>query len=136
MNGSLEIKKFIISLIKCSPAAFVTENFEKEIIEGVVTPIWINKSGDVLTIDKGHIINGKKITEMMMKFRVKRNNTSFDLWPITFFSIDGKSLSAETMFRDKVLVNAKVQDELIVIADTWGKALAAQSFSRSLSANQ
>ena len=134
MNGSVEFKKFIYAVIKSVGTSFVEENFEKEISEGVTTPIYIKKDADVLTVGKNHLVEGKTITDMVMKFRVKRNGTSFDLWPISFASIDGRSLSAETLFREKILVNAKVQNELIALADTWGKALAAQAFNRSLSA--
>lgn len=134
-NGSVEFKKFIYFATKSTDAAFIEENFEKEISHGVSTPIFIKKTADLLTVGKNNIVEGKTITDMVMKFRVRRNGTSFELWPISFVSLDGRSLSAETLFRNKILVNAKVQDELIVLADTWGKALAAQAFNRSLSLN-
>ena len=135
MNGSVEFKKFIHTVTKNVGASFVEENFEKEISEGVTAPIFIKKAADVLTVGKNNIVEGKAITDMVMKFRVKRNGTSFDLWPISFASIDGRSLSAETFYHDKILINTKIQDQLIELADTWGKALAAQAFNRTLSIN-
>lgn len=136
MNGSIEIKKFILSALKGMNILQLDQDFEKELTTGVVTPISISKALDVLTIRKCHSFSDKSVVDLMMKFRIKRNGTGFDLWPIYFTSVDGRSINAETIFRDKILINSKIQGELIELADTWGKALSAQAFARTLHANR
>lgn len=133
MNGSIEIKKYVLSVLKDISILQLDQDFEKELATGVVTPISISKTSDILTIRKCHSFSDKNVVDLMMKFRIKRNGSGFELWPIYFTSVDGRSINAETVFRDKILINSKLQDELIELADTWGKALSAQAFARTLS---
>ncbi len=70
-----------------------------------------------------------------MIFRVRRNGRDFDLWPVTFTAADGRNVNAELHCDDRVLLNCSVQNDLIEIANTWGKALAAQRVQHGLHKN-
>jgi hypothetical protein len=135
MHGSVEFKNFFLAVLKNSSHSASDINFELEVVDGVVTPILIKKSGDFLSISKYHAYNDRIIVDIAMSFRIKRINEKLELWPIFFQSIDGKLLNAEFDLNGKVLTNAKVQGEIIDIADNWGKSLLSQFFVRNL-ANQ
>ena len=134
-KGSTEIKKFILSKLSLSEDDIFCEDFEKEISKKISSPITISKTKDILTLKKAMSFNHTDVFDFVMNFRVKRSGASFELWPISFKSSDGKDINAEISFNNRTLVNSQIQNELIDLSNTWGKALMAQGLSRSLELN-
>ena len=127
-RGAHEIKKVIAKMLgpKLDDKNFFNSNFSKKITKKVASPLNIEKTADRLTISKGASFKQPQQIDFTMTFRVRRNGRDFDLWPITFTAADGRDVNAETYCDDRVLLNCSVQNDLIEIANTWGKALAAQ----------
>jgi hypothetical protein len=97
-KGSTEIKKFILSKLSLSEDDFFCEDFEKEISKKISSPITISKTKDILTLKKAMSFNHTDVFDFVMNFRVKRSGASFELWPISFKSSDGKDINAEIFF--------------------------------------
>lgn len=134
-KGSTEIRKFILSKLSLNEDDIFYEDFEKEISKKISSPITISKSKDILTLKKAMSFNHPDVFDFVMNFRVKRSGASFELWPISFKSSDGKDINAEISLNNRTLVNSQIQNELIDLSNTWGKALIAQGLSRSLELN-
>lgn len=125
-NGTSEIKKYIYTKLKLFNTSIEDESFKLEIEERVSSPILISKNKDLISIKKSVSFKHINDYDIEMYFRIKKYNCSFDLWPIKFISKDGKSITAEIDLNGKKLINQVVQNELIELANTWGKALLAQ----------
>ena len=134
-KGSTEIKKFILSKLSTSEASFLSEDFEKEITEMISSPIIISKANNILTLKKAMSFSHADVYDFVMSFRIRKSGATFDLWPISFKSADGKDVKAEVHFNNRSLVNPRIQNELVELSNTWGKALMAQGLSRSLEAS-
>ena len=133
-QGAHEIKKVIKKMLgpKLNDAKFFNGNFSKKITKKVSFPIKIEKSANRLTISKGESFKKPEQIDFTITFRVRRAGKDFDLWPVAFQASDGRDVNAETYCNDRVLVNCAVQNDLIDLANTWGKALAAQRVQCSL----
>lgn len=131
-RGTQEIKKYLSSKLKKFNVLLNDEKFAVEIIEGVSSPIYISKVSDSLSIKKSVSFNHKDDFDIQMFFRVKKSGDFINLWPTKFISKDGRSINAEIEMNGKLMINQKVQNELIELANTWGKALLAQEVKHKL----
>lgn len=137
-RGAHEIKKVIKKMLwpKLDEKSFFDKNFSKKITKKVSFPIKIEKLANRLTISKGESFTKPEQIDFKITFRVRRAGNDFDLWPVAFQDADGRDVNAETHCDDRVLVNCSVQNDLIDLANTWGKALAAQRVQCSLQHNE
>ena len=128
MKGAHEIKKIIKKVLgpKFTDQKFIAEDFSRQITERTVFPITLNKLSDRLTLAKSLNSAQPDQIDFTMTFRIRRVGTSFELWPVSFFSCDGRNIVAEKEFNGKILTNCAVQNQLIKTANTWGKALLSQ----------
>ena len=131
-HGTQEIKKYIISKLNLFNKSIQDNCFTVEILEGVSSPIMISRTEEIITIKKAVSFNHKDDYDFIMKFRIKNDGDSFNLWPTTFTYKDGKSIKAEIELNGKFMTSPKIQNELIDLANTWGKALSAQEVKYKL----
>lgn len=128
MKGAPEIKKIIKKMLgpKFTDQKFIAEDFSRQITERTVFPITLKKLADRLTLAKALSSAQPEQIDFVMTFRVRRVGASFELWPTSFSSCDGRRIIAERKLNGKILTNCAVQNQLIKTANTWGKALLSQ----------
>lgn len=71
-------------------------------------------------------------TEFAFLIRVQNINGRETWWPIQYRGADGQTISCETMFNGKTLVNVTKQDSLIELSETWAKTLEAQDIAAKI----
>lgn len=131
-SGAEDLKKLLINKLKLNEQVFAGTDFPLMFVEGLSSPVRVGKTGEILHLSKCHNFTDSNAIDFEFKFRVKKNGSTIELWPISFQSSEKGKLVAELEMNGRRLINAVVQDELIEIANTWSKGLAAQVFSRSL----
>ena len=128
MTGAHEVKRIIKKMLgpKFTDQQFIAEDFSRQMTERTVFPITLNKLADRLTLAKSLSSSQPEQIDFTMTFRIKKAGASFELWPISFSSCDGRRIIAERNFNGKILTNCAIQNQLIKTANTWGKALLSQ----------
>lgn len=128
MKGAHEIKKIIKKMLgpKFTDQRFIAEDFCQQIAERTIFPITIKKLSDRLTLAKSLSFDQPTQIDFAMTFRIRKVGASFELWPTSFSSCDGRKIVAEKNLKGKILTNCAVQNQLIKTANTWGKALLSQ----------
>ncbi|MDE3269951.1 MAG: hypothetical protein OYH77_06675 [Pseudomonadota bacterium] len=133
-RGAHEIKRVVKKILGANldEKKFINDNFSKKITKKVSSPLKIEKLANRLTISKGESFKKPEQIDFTMTFRVRRAGNDFDLWPVAFQAADGRDVNVELYCDDRILVNCTVQNDLIELANTWGKALSAQHVQQSL----
>lgn len=128
MKGAHEIKKIIKKMLgpKFTDQKFIAEDFCQQIAKRTVFPLTVKKLSDRLTLAKFLSFDQPTQIDFTMTFRIRRVGKSFELWPTSFSSCDGRKIVAERKFNGKILTNCAIQNQLIKTANTWGKALLSQ----------
>lgn len=131
-SGAEELKKLLVEKMRINEQEVLNKDFGSKFVEGLSSPVRVQKIGNVINLTKCHSFADNASVDFEFSFRLQKNGTHIELWPISFQSVERGKLVAEMEMNGRRMVNTVIQSELVEIANTWGKGLAAQGFSRSL----
>ncbi|HXH76090.1 MAG TPA: hypothetical protein VNJ08_14055 [Bacteriovoracaceae bacterium] len=115
-NGAVNLKKIIKKLESRSlPASLkLTAN-----------------SSNLLLIEKC-TNDSKEKTEFILTIRIENFGGHETWWPIEYLGQNGESAKSESQINGRTLVNLNKQNDLIILAETWAKALEAQLVTQTV----
>lgn len=115
-DGASKLHKIIQRLIK-----------RAELYSLAVVPV-----GDsLIEVQKRNQRSGNQ-TEFVFLIRVQSTGGRETWWPIQYRGPDGQTISCETTFNGKTLVNVAKQGTLIELTETWAKTLEAQDVAAKI----
>ncbi len=137
-KGSREFKRNFFALLSQQDRTNLittTGTFETTVNKNVSSPIRIQREENLVTVSKftgtePHTTNDT--VDFYFKFRIFPSAGDIELWPIYFQDKGGRVLQAEITLCGKVMTNTYLQNELIDLANTWGKSLGSQVLTRSI----
>jgi len=100
--------------------------------KGLSSPIILEKNGEYIRLSKGQNVKLDGDHDFTLLLRLIPAAKAIEWWPVEWSSRDGEKLCAEINVDGRRLTNLYVQNELIEIANTWGKSISAQRVSREL----
>jgi hypothetical protein len=100
--------------------------------KGLSRPILLEKNGEYIRLSKGQNIESGGEPDFTLLLRLIPAANSIEWWPVEWSSREGEKLVAEINRDGRRMTNLHVQNELIEIANTWGKSISAQRVSREL----
>lgn len=109
-------------------------SFEMTVTKNVSSPIRIQREENLLAITKFTSVESSapKSADFSFKFRVLLSFGDVELWPVYFEDKSGRVIQAELIFGKKLMTNTHLQNELIDLANTWGKSLGSQVLTRNI----
>lgn len=136
-KGAQEFKRNLVALLNQQDriALMATHgSVEITVTKNVSSPIRIIREENLVTVSKspGPESFSPETTDFTFKFRILSTSGDVELWPVYFNDKAGRTLQAEMTFGGKVMTNAHLQNELIDLANTWGKSLSSQALTRSI----
>lgn len=98
------------------------------------TPIQLVKRKDIIHVYKLRSEHDNDFSELSMTLRLKNGpKKTTEWWPIEMKSLE-RTLAAEKQSpTGRTMINVSVQDELLEVADAWGKNLIGQRVLHNLS---
>ena len=100
--------------------------------KGLSSPILLEKNGEHLRLSKGQNVESDGEQYFTLLLRLIPAAKSIEWWPVEWSSREGEKLCAEINVDCRRMTNLHVQNELIEIANTWGKNISAQRVSKEL----
>ena len=126
VNGAQILKKTIMKHLGPSAAKVVDSpdgDFTFCITEKVSSPITVKKIGREVRVSKA--TEQGSTPDFELRFHLWSANDALEWWPVELVTPQ-RNQCAETVQNGRRLVNVQVQNELVDIANTWGKNIDAQ----------
>jgi hypothetical protein len=131
-NGAQILKRTILKHLGPSAAKSIDSSggdFSFCITEKVSSPITVKKIGNEVRVSKSPETGSAPDFEL--RFLLWPAKDSLEWWPVELVTPQ-RIQCAETIQNGRRLINVQLQNELIEIANTWGKNIDAQRVAKDI----
>lgn len=134
-DGAEQLRQNIMKAVSKEDASqlkALESSLRVELKEGLSSPILLEKDGRHINLSKGQNTDSNVEPDFTLRLRLIPMGKVIEWWPVEWSSREGQKICAEITVNGRRMTNIHVQNELIEIANTWGKSISAQRVSREL----
>ena len=134
-RGAKHLRESILRTVSREEAAHfgsVESSCNVIVRSGQAASIVVEKLRDIVRIKKVGPDGLSHSDDFSLTVRLVEARKGVEWWPIEWSPREGQRLRAEVEVSGKRMTNLSVQNELIEIANNWGKSIAAQKTAKDL----